>query len=425
MARGLPCADHMMVVRTLPMRLGPYLLTECLGRGGMAAVYKGKRRGASGFEKSVVVKTLLPEHRRNTQFVRMFKEEARLCAQLQHANVVRVHDFGVIADTPFLEMENLSGWNLKQLWDAAAARHELVPLPVTLALLGEACRGLAYAHSFVDDAGVHRPIIHRDVSPANVMICRDGSVKLVDFGLARLTRGETLAIDTFQGKLAYMSPEQLERRQLDRRADVFALGVTLHELLTGRRLFGVGDDRQTLRRLQTLVIDPPSAVNPEVPAAVDVIVLRALHRDPDQRYPSAAEMLAALDQVSGMMASRARLLSYLGAVAPHVFTRPCDECGGPVVWGADCPVCKTRLDDVSELMGDDCLDEKDFPSPSPSLSSLVPVPPDQLGWSRRRWLILKLTLCILWRRLDVWIAVQRLHALERKQKTRIPDPLSP
>ncbi|HEX8950422.1 MAG TPA: serine/threonine-protein kinase, partial [Polyangia bacterium] len=271
------------------MRLGPYLLTECLGIGGMAAVYRAQRRGEPGLEADVVVKTLLPEHRRNQRYVRMFKDEARLSAQLQHDNVVRVHDFGHIAGIPFLEMEDLTGWNVQQLWDAAAARGERVPLPIALALVTEACRGLAYAHSFVDGAGARRPIIHRDVSPANIMICRDGSVKLVDFGLAQQTRGETLAIDTFLGKLAYMSPEQLERRQLDRRADVFALGVTLWELVVGKRLFAGADDAATLQRLQTLVVERPSRLNPAASPTLDAIVLRALHKDPAQRYQSAAE----------------------------------------------------------------------------------------------------------------------------------------
>ena len=279
----------------MPMRFGPYLLRECIGAGGMAAVYKGRRRDPSGFETPVVVKALLPEHRRNPSYVRMFKEEARLSAQLTHANVVRVHGFGAVGDTPYLEMEDLSGWNLEQVWSALASRGRRLPVAIALTLIAEACRGLAYVHGFVDDAGVRRPIIHRDVSPANVMICRDGSVKLVDFGLARETRGETIEIDTFLGKLAYMSPEQLDRRQLDRRADVFALGVTLHELLTGQRLFAADNNVATLQRLQTLIVEPPSRVNPEVPAALDVIVLRALERDPGRRYQSAGEMLAALD----------------------------------------------------------------------------------------------------------------------------------
>jgi serine/threonine protein kinase len=387
----------------MPMRLGSYLLTECIGTGGMAAVYKGKRRGTSGFETAVVVKTLLPEHRRNQRYVRMFKEEARLSAQLRHANVVRVHDFGMIADTPFLEMEDLTGWNLQQLWAACAARGERVPLAITLALLADACRGLAYAHAFVDDAGVHRPIIHRDVSPANVMICRDGSVKLVDFGLARLTRGETLEIDTFLGKLAYMSPEQLQRRQLDRRADVFAFGVTMYELLTGQRLFGAANNVDTLRRLQTLVIDPPSTINPEVPAAVDVVVLRALQRDPAERYQSAAELSAALDAIAAEPASRAQLLGYLGTIAPAVFTHACVECGARIAWGAECTSCKTSAE-PSPFDNDEAETPASAPAPARSLTQPI-------RWLQRRWLIFRLTLCVLWRGFDAWMAERRLRSM--------------
>jgi serine/threonine protein kinase len=406
-ARGLRCAFGMRVVHTMPMRLGPYLLTECIGVGGMAAVYRGKRRSTAGFETQVVVKTLLPEHRKNQRYVRLFKEEARLSAQLRHNNVVRVHDFGMLADTPFLEMEDLSGWNLQQVWNALAQRKERLPLPIALTLVTEACRGLAYAHAFVDDKGARRPIIHRDVSPANVMICRDGSIKLVDFGLARLTSGETQKIDTFLGKIAYMSPEQLDRRELDRRADVFALGVTLHELLTGQRLFGIGNDHQTLVRLQTLVVEPPSTVNPDVPAALDVIVLRAIQRDPNQRYQSAAEMLAALDALGAVTASRTQLLSYLGTMAPDVFTHACDECGAKIAWGASCVSCKTRLDPA-------LFAEEDAAEPPPVSATASPRTATlPIRWLSRRWLLLRLTLCVLWRTFDSWIADQRIRALER------------
>jgi len=391
------------------MRLGPYLLTECIGIGGMAAVYHARRRGSSGFETAAVVKTLLPELRRNQRYVRMFKEEARLTAQLQHANVVHVHDFGLVAGIPFLEMEDLTGWNLQQLFDAAAARGQRVPLHIALAILSDACRGLAYAHAFVDDKGVHRPIIHRDVSPANIMICRDGSVKLVDFGLAQQTRGETLAIDTFLGKLAYMSPEQLEKRQLDRRADVFALGVTLYELVSGKRLFAGANNIETLRRLQTLVIDPPSRLNPEAPAALDAVVLRALHRDPDQRYQSAAELLAALDGVGARQASRAQLLAHLGAVAPDVFTRTCDGCGARLAWGADCPECKTRVADEPPDFDDDDDGETPLPVPLPELLPRTATQP--IRWLQHRWLLLQLTLCVLWRRFDAWMAERRARAI--------------
>lgn len=396
----------------MPRRFGPYLLAECLGAGGMAAVYKGKRRHVSGHETPVVVKALLPEHRRNARFIRLFRDEARLTSQLAHANVVRVHDFGAVGDTPYLEMEDLSGWNLEQVWSTLAARGQRLPVSIALTIISDACRGLAYVHSFVDDAGIRRPIIHRDVSPANVMICRDGAVKLVDFGLAKLTRGETLKIDTFLGKLAYMSPEQLDRHQLDRRADVFALGVTLYELLTGRRLFAGANDVDTLQRLQKLVVEPPSRLNPEVPAALDVVVLRAIHRDPDERYPSAAEMMAALDALALPLATRAQLLSYLGTLAPDVFAHACDECGAKIAWGEECASCTTKVDDAVPV-DEAAIFDGNEPIP---LTALVASPPSPSpaaridAYLRRRWLILVLTLQLLWRRADAWLAEKRVRA---------------
>jgi serine/threonine protein kinase len=390
------------------MRLGPYLLTECIGRGGMAAVYKGKRRGAAGFEKEVVVKTILPQLARNAHFVRLFKEEARLSARLLHNNVVQVHDFGIVDATPFLELEYLPGWNLKQLWDRLASSGTRLPVAISLLLANEVCRGLAYAHSFVDENGALRPIIHRDVSPANIMICRDGSVKLLDFGLACVTEGRPLSIDTFHGKLAYMSPEQLERRQVDRRADVFALGVVLHELLTGRRLFEAATMPETLHRLQYLQVPMPSELNPAVPPALDVVVLRALTRDPDLRYPSATEMLAALDALAGATGSRQELIAQLGQVAPEVFYRLCDGCGEKLPSGVECKSCKTVLDPVQAV-------ESPVMEPTPT-ELVMPLPPPPrtrslreqlLGAISKRFTVLRLTLALLWRQLDAWIALRK------------------
>jgi serine/threonine protein kinase len=345
-------------------RLGPYTLVEQLGRGGMAAVYRAKRRGPSGFEKQVVVKTILPELVRNGWFLRRFKHEARLSAGLLHANVVQLIDFGIIDGTPFVELEYLNGIDLKQLWERA---HRPFPVSIALALATEICRGLAYAHNWVDEQGVPRPIIHRDVSPANVMVCRDGAVKLLDFGLACLTRGETLAIDRFEGKLAYMAPEMLERRQLDRRADVFAFGAVLWELLTGRRLFLGNDDAETLRRLQSLPIPAPSSVNPAVPAALDVIVLRALQRDPALRQASAAEVLRALERLADRTSSRGQLLDWLGQSLPDVFD------------GGDTQVDPV-ITDVTQL---DMIVEET------QLVTALPPPRFSLPW--RRWLALALT----------------------------------
>jgi serine/threonine protein kinase len=402
----------------LPMRFGPYLLTDCLAVGGMAAVYKGKRHGSAGFEKQVVVKTILPHLAKSSRFVRLFEEEARLSAQLLHNNVVRVNDFGIVRGTPFLELEYLCGMNLLELWNTVNDRGERLPVPIALVLASEVCRGLSYAHSFVDEAGRHRPIIHRDVSPANVMICRDGSVKLLDFGLACLTRGETIAIETFQGKIAYMSPEQLDRRQLDRRADVFAFGTLLHELLTGRRLFAASDDGETLRRIQSLLIDPPSALNPAVPSALDVIVLRALMHDPDQRYQSAAEMLAALEELSELEASRKKLLSYLGSVGPDVFTTACDSCGTRLPCGVECRTCKTVADPTG-FGADESPGEAPhaavaaFTSGPRALQASLSASTRQVQRLRRQVVLLYSTACALWRRFQTWLELARAPKARR------------
>jgi serine/threonine protein kinase len=332
----------------LPRPFGQYLLLEQIGAGGTARVYRARRHSIYGFTRQVVVKTMLPERARDPRFVHLFTEEARISAQLIHANIVQVIDFGTVGGTAFLEMEYLPGINVSQLISAVVERGVRLPVSVVLAIATEACRGLAYAHSFVDENGAHRPIIHRDVSPANVMIGRDGSVKLLDFGLASLTRGETLSIDTFRGKLAYMSPEQAQARRVDRRADVYAFGVMLYELLTGERLFQGENDEETVRRVCSMNVPRPSRRNGEVPAALDAVVLRALERDPEQRYPSADELLTVLEAVTSRAATRKELLAYLGRLLPQVFTKPCDSCGDLIPHGSECSNCRTVLDQFPE-----------------------------------------------------------------------------
>jgi serine/threonine protein kinase len=399
----------------MPIHFGPYELAECIGRGGMAAVYKANRRGAGGSESHVVVKTILPQLAKNSRLVRLFAEEARLSKQLHHHNIVRAHDAGFIGGKPFLEMEYLSGWNLQQLSDAVRKRGQRLPVSITLGLITQVCRGLAYAHSFVDEAGIRRPIIHRDVSPANIMICRDGSVKLLDFGLARVTRGETLSIDTFFGKLAYMSPEQLDRRQLDRRADVFALGALLHELLTGRSLFGGVDDGDTVRRVRDLAVDPPSVLNPAVPSALDAIVLRALMRDPEGRFSSAAEMLVALEGLGGA-AAQGDLLSYLATVAPDVFANTCEECGAQIPEGVDCPRCKTQ---VTPLRPAPTVPPSDASATPPSCSRQIATPAAQCVLASRRrdataWLRhLRVMLHVVFGYVQNWFEAGKVGACER------------
>jgi hypothetical protein len=296
--------------------------------------------------------------------------------QLNHQAILRTQRSGYLAGKPFRESECLSGWSLQQLMEAVRARGLTLPLPIALALATGICRGLADAHSCVDEAGIPRPIIHCDVSPATVMIGRDGLVELLDSGWVQLTDRETLSIDTLTGRLAYMAPELLDKRQVDRRTNVFALGALLYELLAGRPLFVGVDDAATIRRVQQLAIVPPSMLHAAVSPWLDAIVLRALSRDPARRYASAEEMLRALESLAAA-APPETLLQYLSWLVPDVFASACAECGAPISPGATCVRCTTIVDavgaDAAATLGTAIVPTP----PSAPSAALVSPPPAQ------------------------------------------------
>jgi Protein kinase domain len=330
-----------------PIQFGPYLLTECIGQGGMAVVYKAVRQGPSGFTKVVVVKAMLPALSAQREFVAMFSGEARLMAQLSHPNIVQVHDFGVVDGIPYLVMEHLSGRNLSQLRSAIAARGQRMPVGCALAIAREMCHGLGYAHDFVDAEGRRRQIIHRDVSPSNVMVGRDGAVKLLDFGVAKIVGEFDYDVtQSFKGKYAYMSPEQVNHQPIDRRVDVFAAGVLLHELLTGKRLFAAETELETLQRVSAAQVVAPSVDNRDVPRALDIIVKKALARDPGERYMSGAAMAEALETLDALAWSRKRLAAYVAELFANDWMVVCEVCGKQVMPGAECGECGTAAPEV-------------------------------------------------------------------------------
>jgi serine/threonine protein kinase, bacterial len=325
-----------------PIQFGAYLLTECVGQGGMAVVYKATRHGPNGFTKTVVVKAMLPALTGQREFVAMFSGEARLMAQLAHPNIVQVHDFGVVDGIPYLAMEYLPGRNLSQLRAAVAARGQRMPIGCVLAIARDVCHGLGYAHDFVDSDGKRRQIIHRDVSPSNVMVCRDGSVKLLDFGVAKIVGEFDYDVtQSFKGKFAYMSPEQVTHQPIDRRVDVFAAGIVIHELLTGKRLFAAPSELETLQRVSAAQVVAPSVDNPEVPRALDAVVKKALARDPRQRYASGAQLAEALEALDALTWSRRRLAAYVADLFANDFMVICDVCGKQVLPGDNCSECGT------------------------------------------------------------------------------------
>jgi hypothetical protein len=286
---------------------GKYVLGERLGAGGMAEVFAATYSPEGGFERKVAVKRVLPAHANDEQFVSLFRREAELGATLAHPNLVQVLDFGRHLDSWFLAMEYVDGVTLSALLRACAARGEQVPLPACLFVIAEVAEGLAYLHEKPAPDGKSVGLVHRDVNPPNVLLSRAGEVKISDFGVARWqASGGLTATGTVRGKLAYMAPEQLDAVTPAPSWDLFAFGVTAHEVLTGRRLFVADNEAALVRALLELPIPPPSRLRPEVPAEVDELVLALLERDVARRLPSAR-----------LVSQRLRLLEGPAAPYPH------------------------------------------------------------------------------------------------------------
>jgi serine/threonine protein kinase len=279
-------------------RYGRYYLIERIGRGGMAEVFRAVAQGVEGFRRVFVIKRLRPEKSESTELVRMFCDEARLCALLHHPNVVQVYDFGQIGGSYFLAMEYLRGKDLSAVMKALRAGRAAVSPSLAAYIAQQVATGLQYAHTLTRMDGRALGIVHRDVTPSNIMLQRTGAVKILDFGIAQATnlaRQAETGGGRVKGKLAYLSPEQVRLEELDGRSDVFALGVVLWEMLTGQRLFSAENEFLTMRNVLTQPIPPPSSVRPEVPMALDAIVGFALRRERDRRYRDAREMGDALE----------------------------------------------------------------------------------------------------------------------------------
>ncbi|MCA9653951.1 MAG: protein kinase [Myxococcales bacterium] len=286
----------------LPHSFGRYWLTHLIGEGGMAEVYQASVRVAEGLEKKVVIKKIRKEFADQYEFTRMFVEEAKIALSLNHANIVQVFDFGQVRGDFYLAMEAVEGVDLMRLMHAVRDAGHRVP-PVIAAYLGhQVAAGLAYAHRKADDYGRPLGIVHRDVSPHNVMVSYEGQVKILDFGIAR-TRARTAeqieaaalsTEETIKGKIAYMSPEQARGRPLDQRSDVYSLGICLYEVLTGTLMFRERNRLKALQQVRTTPVPPLTEVAPEVPAPLSAIVAKALARELPDRYESARALQADL-----------------------------------------------------------------------------------------------------------------------------------
>jgi len=279
-----------------PRRLGRYEILRPLARGGMAELFLARATGIQGFEKLVVVKRILPEMARDTEYVEMFLEEARLAAGLHHSNIVQVYDIGEDEEAPFFAMEYLQGEDVRTLLRATQLRGERVPIEHALSIVIGVAAGLHHAHEQRDGEGKPLGIVHRDVSPHNVAVTFDGGVKLLDFGVAK-TRKRVSATrhGTLKGKLGYMSPEQCRGDEIDRRSDVFAVAILLWELMTGRRLYGGRSDFGIMKSIVETDAPRPSLVWHDCPPELEAIVMRGLRRELEARQETAEELQLALE----------------------------------------------------------------------------------------------------------------------------------
>jgi eukaryotic-like serine/threonine-protein kinase len=276
-----------------------YTITERLDQGGMAEVFRGVAESIQGFKKSVAIKRILPNLTKNPKFVSMFLDEAKLSLYLQHANIVQVFDISKTPDAAyFLVMEYVDGCNLKSLIERQKQRGKRIEIAHAIYVMTECCKGLNYAHN-LENPETMEPlgIVHRDISPPNILLSKNGEIKLVDFGLAKAnSQIESTDPGVVKGKFSYLSPEAASGLEVDNRADVFAVGIILWELFTGRRLFYGDTDYQTVELVRQARVPSIAALNPEIEPELEGVVRKALARDPDERYQSAADMGDALAQ---------------------------------------------------------------------------------------------------------------------------------
>ena len=316
---------------------GPYELYERLGLGGMASVHRAKKKGIEGFERIVALKRMLAHLAEDNSFVESFIREAKVASLLQHPNIAQIYDFGRISGVYYIAMELVSGFDVRKLLRYASKTNESIPLPVVISILGELCDALEYAHGFVDEEGQRLEIVHRDISPSNLIVAHTGHLKVIDFGIAKASSRQLhTESGLVKGKLGYMSPEAALGMQLTPVADIFSVGVVAWELVTASPLFSSRTDFETMRRIREADIVPPSRQNASCPPELDRVILNALERDPNRRLPSAAAFRTALDN----LAARAGLQASARSVAEWMsqFTQPQDSWAGSSPSGRKLPL---------------------------------------------------------------------------------------
>ncbi len=287
-----PTLDHAAVSTTgAGQYVGGYELGQLLGVGGMAEVFKAEYTPVRGTRRTVVVKRILPRHASDAEFTKLFVAEAKILGLLNHSNVVKAYDFGEVNGALFLVLEYVDGPSLADALEILREYGREMPFAAAAHFAHEVCLALDYVHNLKGGDGEPLNVIHRDVTPSNILLTKAGGIKLLDFGVAKYRASQVKTSEGFiRGKAAYIAPETLEAKPIDRRIDLFSLGIVLHEMLTLKSLFESDTHMLTFRKILTLPIAPPSQTRPSVPPELDAIVMKALARDPARRYQTADEM---------------------------------------------------------------------------------------------------------------------------------------
>jgi TonB family protein len=296
-----PVAEAAKVEEEEPVdgvKFGQYLLIEKIATGGMAEVWKARMRGVEGFQKTVAIKKILPHLSDNQDFIEMFVDEAKLAAQLNHNNIIHIYDLGKIQTSYYIAMEYIDGYDLKTILRKGEDRSHPMTVELALFVASKLASALDYAHRKKDFEEREMGLVHRDVSPQNVLVSQEGDIKLCDFGIAKAaSKASHTQAGALKGKLQYMSPEQAWGRSIDRRSDIFALATVLFEMLTNRKLFTGDNELSILEQVREARVQPPSLYNDEVTPDIDKVVIKALQKDPANRYQTAGEMARDLDAI--------------------------------------------------------------------------------------------------------------------------------
>lgn len=279
-------------------KFGQYILISKIGSGGMAELFKAKKLGIEGFERVLAIKRILPHLSSDEEFIDMFIAEAKLVARLTNKNIVQVYDFGRIGQNYFISMEYIRGKDLRAIMKRCREKGMKFPIPLAVFIAKEVASALGYAHTQKDNTGKDLSIIHRDVSPQNVLISYQGETKVVDFGIAKAGAHSKTTTGVLKGKLSYMSPEQAWGKPIDHRSDIFSLGIVAYEMFTGERLFKGDSEINTLEKVREAKVEPmPSLINADLPQNLEAKLLKALARDVNERYQSAAEFESEFGEV--------------------------------------------------------------------------------------------------------------------------------